>query len=156
MADKQLPDEFREFLRYLNRRRVRYLLIGGWAVGIHANPRLTSDMDLLIGVDDKNIDGIIAALEDFGIKGAEPSFFKEVDNTFKIGRPPLRIEILNKALGIKFDSCYQRKKVVKLDGLPVKVISKADLMKSKAAANRPKDLADLAELKRIKTRGNKH
>lgn len=150
MADKQLPDEFREFLRYLNSHKVRYLLIGGWAVGIHANPRLTADMDLLIGVDDKNIDGVISALADFGIKGAEPSFFKKVDNTFKIGRPPLRIEILNKALGISFESCYKRKKVVKLDGLSVKVISKADLMKSKAAANRPKDLADLTELKRIK------
>ena len=150
MADKQLPDEFREFLRYLNSHKVRYLLIGGWAVGIHANPRLTADMDLLIGVDDKNIDGVISALADFGIKGAEPSFFKKVDNTFKIGRPPLRIEILNKALGISFESCYKRKKVVKLDGLSVKFISKADLMKSKAAANRPKDLADLTELKRIK------
>ena len=29
-------------------------------------------------------------------------------------------------------------------------ISKSDLMKNKAAAKRPKDLADLAELKRIK------
>ncbi len=69
MADKQLPDEFREFLRYLNSHKVRYLLIGGWAVGLHANPRLTADMDLLVGVDEKNIDGIIAALSDFGIKG---------------------------------------------------------------------------------------
>lgn len=53
MADKQLPDEFREFLRCLNSHKVRYLLIGGWAVGIHTNPRLTADMDLLIGVDEK-------------------------------------------------------------------------------------------------------
>ena len=131
-------------------RTVRYLLIGGWAVGIHANPRLTADMHLLIGVDDQNIDGIISALEDFGIKGAKPSFFKKADNTFKIGHPPLRIDILNRASGISFEPCYKRKKVVKLDGLAVKVISKADLMKSKIAANRPKDLADQVELKRIK------
>ena len=150
MADKQLPDEFREFLKFLNSHKVRYLLIGGWAVGIHANPRLTSDMDLLIGLDEKNIDGVISALEDFGIKGVQKRFFKKVDKTFKIGRPPLRIEILNKALGISFEPCFKRKKVIKLDGLTVKVISKADLMKSKVAANRPKDLADLAELKRIK------
>ena len=156
MADKQLPDEFREFLRYLNSNKVRYLLIGGWAVGIHANPRLTADMDLLIGVDEKNIDGIISALSDFGIKNVQASFFKKEDNTFKIGRPPLRIEILNKALGISFEPCYKRKKVVKLDGLPVKVISKADLVKSKVAANRPKDIADLTELKRIKSRGTNH
>lgn len=150
MADKHLPDEFREFLKFLNSHKVRYLLIGGWAVGIHANPRLTADIDFLIGVDDKNIEGIIAALADFGIKGVQKEFFKKKDNTFKIGRPPLKIEILNKALGIDFEKCYKRKKVVKLDGLNVKVISKPDLIKSKVAANRPKDLADLAELKRIK------
>ena len=150
MADKQLPDDFKEFLKCLNTRKVRYLLIGGWAVGIHANPRLTADMDLLIGVDDKNLDGIIAALVDFGIKGAQPEFFKKKDNTFRIGVAPLRIEILNKASGISFESCYNRKKVVRLDGMQVKVISKSDLIKNKAAAKRPKDLADLAELKRIK------
>jgi predicted nucleotidyltransferase len=150
MADKQLPDDFKEFLKCLNSRRVRYLLIGGWAVGIHGNPRLTADMDLLIGVDDKNIDGIIAALADFGIKGAQPEFFKKKDNTFRIGVAPLRIEILNKASGISFETCYARKKVVKLDGMQVKVISKSDLIKNKSAAKRPKDLADVAELKRIK------
>jgi predicted nucleotidyltransferase len=150
MADKQLPDDFKEFLKCLNGNKVRYLLIGGWAVGVHANPRLTADMDLLIGIDEKNIDGIIAALTEFGIKGAQPDFFKKKDNTFRIGVPPLRIEILNKASGIDFEACYKRKKLIRFDGLQVKVISKADLMKNKAAAKRPKDLADLAELKRIK------
>jgi hypothetical protein len=107
-------------------------------------------MDLLIGIDDKNIKGMIAALADFGIKGAQPDFFKKKDNTFRIGVPPLRIEILNKASGIDFESCYGRRKIVKLDGMRAKIISKSDLMKNKAAANRPKDLGDLAELKRIK------
>jgi hypothetical protein len=150
MANKQLPDEFREFLRYLNQHRVQYLLIGGWAVGIHANPRITADMELLIGMDDKNIDGVIAALAVFGIKGAQPDFLKKKDHAFRIGLPPLRIDILNKVSGINFETCYKRKKMVKLDRLPVKVISKADLVKNKVAAKRPKDLADLAELKRIK------
>jgi predicted nucleotidyltransferase len=57
---------------------------------------------------------------------------------------------LNKASGINFEACYKRKKVVRLDGMQVKVISKSDLIKNKTAAKRPKDLADVAELKRIK------
>jgi predicted nucleotidyltransferase len=150
MAERQLPEDFKEFLKYLNSHRVKYLLIGGWAVGIHSNPRLTADIDFLIGVEEKNIGKIISALSDFGIKGVEKEFFKKEDNTFKIGRPPLRIDILNKALGIDFEKCYKRKKIIKLDGVGVKVISKSDLIKSKLAANRPKDLADVAELKRIK------
>ncbi len=149
MAERQLPEDFKEFLKCLNSRRVRYLLIGGWAVGIHSNPRLTADIDFLIAVDDKNIGNMISALTDFGIKGVQGDFFKKKDNTFKIGRPPLRIDILNKALGIDFEKCYGRKKVVKFDGVAVKVISKPDLIKSKLAAHRPKDLADVAELKRM-------
>lgn len=113
----------------------------------HSNPRLAADIEFLIGVDEKNIDKI---LSDFGVKGVEKEFFQKADNTFKIGRPPLRIDILNKALGIDFEKCYTRKKIIRLDGVRVKVISKPDLIKSKIAANRLKDLADVAELKRIK------
>ncbi len=151
MAERQLPAEYKEFLKFLHSNKVRYLLIGGWAVGVHANPRLTADIDFLIGSDDRNIENIIAALEAFGIKGVGKSFFKIADNTFKIGRPPLRIDILNQALGIDFEACYRRKVVLKLDGIGVKVICKTDLIKSKLAANRPKDLADVVELRRIKS-----
>jgi predicted nucleotidyltransferase len=79
-----------------------------------------------------------------------PSFFKIEDNTFRIGRSPLRIDVLNKAPGIEFESCYRRKKVIKLDGINVNIISKQDLIKSKLAAGRDKDIADIAQLKRIK------
>ena len=150
MAERQLPAEFKEFIKHLNKNRVRYLLIGGWAVGLHSNPRLTIDIDFLIGVDDENIEKMIDALKDFGIKGVPSSFFKIEDNTFRIGRSPLRIDVLNKALGIEFESCYRRKKVIKLDGINVNMISKQDLIKSKLAAGREKDLADIAQLKRIK------
>src|SRR5258706_10735375 len=103
MAERQLPAEFKEFIKYLNKNRVRYLLIGGWAVGIHSNPRLTIDIDFLVGVDEKNIGKIVATLADFGIKGVSKAFFKIKDNTFRIGRSPLKIDILNKALGIDFE-----------------------------------------------------
>ena len=66
MAGRQLPEEYKEFLKFLHSKRVRYLLIGGWAVGVHANPRLTADIDFLIGSDNRNIENIIAALEAFG------------------------------------------------------------------------------------------
>ena len=59
MAKRQLPEDFKEFLKCLNSNRVRYLLIGGWAVGIHSNPRLTADIDFLIGIDEKNIGKLI-------------------------------------------------------------------------------------------------
>ncbi len=150
MAERHLPEEFREFLKFLNSNRVRYLLIGGWAVGIYSNPRMTADIDFLIGIDGKNIENMIKALTDFGLKGVQKEFFTIEDNTFRIGRSPLKIDILNKASGIDFEKCYLQKKVIKLDGINIKIISKADLIKSKMAAKRPKDLADLAELQKAK------
>jgi hypothetical protein len=35
MDAPQLPDDFREFLRLLNAHHVEYLLVGGYAVGLH-------------------------------------------------------------------------------------------------------------------------
>lgn len=82
-----------------------------------------------MGVDDKNIEKLVAALADFGIKGVPGSFFKIEDNTFRIGRSPLKIDILNKAIGIDFENCFRRKKIMKLDGVKVNLISKPDLTK---------------------------
>ena len=38
MVTMQLPDDFKEFFRFLNEAGVDYLLIGGWAVGFHGYP----------------------------------------------------------------------------------------------------------------------
>lgn len=150
MAEERLPDEFKEFLSFLNLNKVKYLLIGGWAVGIYGNPRITKDIDFLIGTDQKNLDRIIATLEQFGLKGAPKEFFRVEGNTFRMGRSPLKIEILTKALGVEFEECYKRKKVIIIDGVRVKVISKDDLIISKLAANRFQDLADVEQLRRLK------
>lgn len=47
--------DFAEFIRILNQRRVRYLVIGGYAVAFHGHPRATDDVDVLIASDEKNI-----------------------------------------------------------------------------------------------------
>ena len=41
----------KDFIKFLNEHNVRYLLIGGWAVGIYGNPRATKDIDFLIAVE---------------------------------------------------------------------------------------------------------
>ena len=46
MAKKQLPEDFKEFIQCLNKHEVKYLLLGGWAVGIYGQPRATKDIDL--------------------------------------------------------------------------------------------------------------
>jgi hypothetical protein len=48
IMDIELPLDFKEFLKLLNDKGVRYLLIGGYAVGYHGYPRATNDMDVWI------------------------------------------------------------------------------------------------------------
>jgi len=43
--DIVLPPDFKDFLKLLNVKKIRYLLIGGYAVGYHGYPRATNDTE---------------------------------------------------------------------------------------------------------------
>lgn len=59
MAKMQLPDDFRDFFKFLNKSEVENLLIGGWAVGCHGHPRATADMDIWVACDPENARRIV-------------------------------------------------------------------------------------------------
>ena len=61
----ELPSEFKEFLKLLNEQSVRYLLIGGYAVGYHGYPRATNDMDIWIAIHPDNAKRVVNALHEF-------------------------------------------------------------------------------------------
>lgn len=46
--------DLKELLLAFNAHGVRYLVVGGYAVGVHAEPRATKDLDILIGTDESN------------------------------------------------------------------------------------------------------
>ena len=48
------------------REKVSYAVIGGYAVGHHAKPRATKDLDLLVSASGDNLDRVARALENFG------------------------------------------------------------------------------------------
>ena len=62
----QLPQDFKEFLRLLKEHKVKYLLIGGYAVSYHGYPRSTADMDIWVAVEPNNADNLVAVLREFG------------------------------------------------------------------------------------------
>jgi len=67
----------------LNSNNVEYLLIGGWAVGLHGNPRTTKDIDFLIEKSSRNIKRLQKTLYEFG---AVPSHTKTPLNHKKISQ----------------------------------------------------------------------
>lgn len=148
MDAPQLPDDFREFLRLLNAHRVEYLLVGGYAVGLHGYPRATIDLDVWVAATQHNADLVVAALREFGfdVPALEPGLFVNPSSIVRFGTPPFRIEVMTAIDGVEFGACRRNALDVALDGLHIPVISLDDLKTNKRAAGRHKDLADLDHL----------
>ena len=141
-----LPPDFSEFLRLLNSHDVRYLPVGGYAVGYYGYPRATADMDIRVETRPENVAKVIAALEEFGFTGVGPDLFAKDKQVLRMGVPPLRIELLTGVSGVEFADCYAARLVAKLGGVEVSLISLEDLKINKAASGRYKDLNDLEHL----------
>jgi len=143
-----LPDDFKEFLRLLNAKGVDYLVVGGYAVGLHGYPRATVDLDVWIRSTAVNAERLIEALRAFGfdVPALEPRIFIDPLSIVRFGVPPFRIEIMTSIDGVQYDACRLHAAVFDIDDLLLPVISLADLKTNKRAAGRNKDLADLDQL----------
>ena len=148
MTMTRLPTEFREFLKLLSEHQVRYLLIGGYAVGYYGYPRATADMDCWIACDRDNAERMVKALVEFGFGVAEltPALFLEEHRIIRMGYAPLRIEIMMSISGVEFETCYTARQVDVLDGVEVSIIGLDCLKRNKQASGRHKDLDDLEHL----------
>ena len=143
MVPKQLPEDFKDFILFLNEHKVRYILLGGWAVGIYGNPRATKDIDFFIAIDNENIDHLQKALYHFGAPTVANCVFQEIGNVFRLGSSPIQIDVINEADGIDFESCYAKRNIITVEDLEISVIAKEDLIKNKKASGRHRDLADV-------------
>jgi len=146
MAKKQLPDDFKDFIQSLNSNEVRYLLIGGWAVGLYGNPRATKDIDFLVSKDSENLEKLQKAFLAFGAPDIDIEHFKEAGNVIRMGSSPIQIDIINKADGIDIDDCYSRRTIINDGETQISVISREDLIKNKKASGRSMDIADAEKL----------
>ncbi len=144
----ELPQDFKEFLSLLRSNGVRYLLIGGYAVGYHGYPRATGDMDIWIALDPENARRMVDTLREFGFDTPQLSadLFLQDRSMVRMGNFPMRIEITTDISGVSFDECYPERVEDLLDGVPVSLISLRDLKTNKRASGRSKDLSDLEHL----------
>jgi hypothetical protein len=134
-------------LKLLKSNGVEYILVGGYAVIYHGYLRTTGDMDVWIAVNPANASRIADTLTQFGFStGISPALFQQTGKVFRMGLPPVRIELLTGISGVDLAVAYSRSIVVTIDGVDVRVISLADLKDNERASGRAKDLADLANL----------
>jgi len=148
------PD-FKELLFALNAHSVKYLVVGAYAVSIHAQPRATKDLDIWIQSDPENAKAVYAALQKFGapLESLTIADFAERGPFFHMGREPVAVDILTEIPGVEFDAAWERRVETVIDaahGLTANFISRDDLMAAKLASGRPQDLADLDALRRAR------
>lgn len=140
--------DFREFVKLLNEHRVKYLIVGGYAVAFHGYPRYTKDIDIWIKGDKKNAIKVLKVLKDFGFGSLDIKVedFLNPDIIIQLGNPPNRIDLITELTGVTFDTCYQDKFEVIIGGIYFYFISIKNLKKNKKALGRYQDLADIENL----------
>jgi len=143
------PD-FRELLSLLEKYKVRYLVVGGYAVMRYTEPHFTKDLDLWVSTDMDNSNAVYDALREFGapLKGLVPSDFAQEDYFYQMGNPPFRLDVMMSIPGVTFEKAWANREMVQLEGLVIPFISKADLIKAKEASGRHQDLIDAKELRK--------
>ena len=146
-----------EFLKCLHQFDVQYLIVGGEAVIFYGHARYTGDVDFFYADDDNNASALFQALSAFW-DGDIPEIFQPgdlqaEDQIIQFGRPPHRIDLLNRIDGVSFEEAWPSRVGVQLDlagsSIPVHYLSLKSLIQNKEATGRPKDLDDLNYLKSL-------
>jgi hypothetical protein len=143
-----LSPDFREFIQSLNANRVRFLIVGGYAVALHGHPRYTKDLDIWIERSPENAERLVEALRQFGFGslGLQAADFLVADQVIQLGYPPNRIDLVSSLSGVEFERCYPARVEVVVDETPIAFIDLENLKKNKKATGRHQDLADVENL----------
>ncbi len=140
--------DFKEFIELLNKNKIEYLVVGGYAVGIHGYPRYTGDIDIWIKISNEIADKMVSVLDEFGFGEYElkrEDFLNSI-NVIQLGYPPLRIDIIMSIDGVNFEESYSKRVEKVIDGMPINFIGFEELIKNKRASGRDKDIIDLKNL----------
>lgn len=145
--------DYKDILSAFRAHGVKYLIVGGYAVIFHAQPRFTNDLDFFIKADSANAQAIYAALAEFGaaLQGIRAEDFTDPSSFFRFGRDPHGFDILPEIPGVDFDAAWERRVETLVDptsGLKANFISADDLIASKLASGRPQDVADVDAIRK--------
>ncbi|MDO8678894.1 MAG: hypothetical protein Q7R30_10070 [Acidobacteriota bacterium] len=136
--------------RLLNRRRARYLITGGVAANLHGSVRATKDVDLLIPKDAANARRVLDALADLPLGISRELDAEQVaSRPFTIVGDMPRVNLLTVACTVTFEKAWPNRIVRRINGIRVKYLGRADLIRSKRTG-RASDRADIEVLLRLK------
>lgn len=146
-----LNEDYRDMLQALADEKVRFLLVGAYALAAYGYPRATMDIDIWIMQSPENADAVMRALRRFGtpLQNLTPQDLQRDETVFQIGVAPRRIDIITTASGLRFQEAYANSMAVDIEGIEVHIPSIADLIRNKRASGRTKDIADAEALEEL-------
>lgn len=141
-----MDKNFVDLLFALNSHGARYLVVGGYAVSYHSQPRATKDMDIFYSTEKENAVAVFQALAEFGapVAGLGPEDLMDSAKYFRFGRPPLQVRFFPALAGVDFEDGWRDRVMVNVaDGVKVPYISSSQLKENKRIFGRFQDLADV-------------
>ena len=123
---------------------VKYVVIGGIASVLHGIPRATFDLDILIQASKDNATRLLEALEETGLDTASLITADDLlEHEITIFKDIVRIDVQTSTPGIQFEDAWKNRVIMDYQGQEFFLVSKDDLIASKRAAGREKDLEDV-------------
>ena len=143
-----MHQDFLDLLHAFIDRKVRFLIVGAYALGVHGRPRATGDLDVWVDATPSNAVNVIQALEQFGAPMGEVTAdeFSRPGIVFQMGLPPLRIDVLTELSGLTFEDAWPTRTAASFGPITVDVIGRAAFIKNKRATGRARDLGDIEAL----------
>lgn len=147
-----MNSDFVELLSLFNKYQVRYLLVGGYAVMYHSEPRFTKDIDFFIASTVEDIARLSNALEEFGIplSDSKKEQLQIPNKMIVLGIPPNRIDLLNKLGTVEFETAWEKRILKESEDTSIWVIDIDSLIEAKRCSNRPQDRLDIEKLEKSK------
>ncbi len=141
---------FRELLKkiavVLDNLKIPYMIIGGQAVLLYGEPRLTKDIDITLGMGIDGIEKVKRAAQDL-------NFRILVDNPEDFTMETMVLPVIDDKTGVRIDfifsfSMYEKQALkrsvdIEFDNIKVKFASCEDLIIHKIIAGRPRDIEDV-------------
>ncbi len=157
--------KFSDLLKTISKARIKYLVVGGIAVNLHGIIRPTKDIDFVVYLEEKNVckfcklltkigylPKVPVKVEDFADPKKRQDWIKNKNMVvFCFYHKTDLMNVIDVFVKhpLPFEGMYKRRSVIKLDGVPVSVISIKDLIKLKEKANRFQDKSDIMLLKKV-------
>ncbi len=140
-------NQLREVFSCFQKHDVKYVVIGGIAAVLHGVPRATFDRDILIEATSDNAKRLLDALTEARLATATMTTSADVlAHEITIFNDRVRIDVQTRTPGIEFEAVWPRRKILTYQKQQFYILSLADLIASKIASGRPKDIEDIRAL----------